>query len=40
MSEIILSFTNKTYDYILIATLVLYILAFIICVKMVGSKEA
>ena len=40
MSEIILSFTNKTYDYILIATLALYILAFIICVKMVNKKQA
>ena len=40
MSEIILSFTNKTYDYILIATLVFYVLAFIICVKMVNKKEA
>ena len=40
MSELILSLTNKTYDYILIATLVLYIVAMIICLKMVNKKEA
>lgn len=38
MSELILSLTNKTYDYILVATLVLYIVAMVICIKMVGRK--
>lgn len=38
MSELILNLTNRTYDYILIATLVLYVVAFIISLKMVGSK--
>ena len=38
MSELILSLTNKTYDYILIATLVLYILAMIVCITMVKKK--
>ena len=39
MSELILSITNKTYDYILIATLILYIVAMIVCVTMVGKKK-
>ena len=39
MSELILSLSNKTYDYILIATLVLYVIAMAICIKMVGKKE-
>lgn len=39
MSELILSATNRTYDFILIATLILYIAAFVICVKMVGTKN-
>ena len=39
MSELILNFTNKSYDYILIATLVFYILAMIICITMVGKKH-
>ena len=38
MSELILSLSNKTYDYILIATLVLYVVAMAICIKMVGRK--
>ena len=38
MSEIILSATNRTYDYILIATLILYAAAMVVCVKMVGKK--
>ena len=38
MSELILSLTNRTYDYILIATLVLYIIGMFICIKMVGKK--
>ena len=37
MSELILSNTNKTYDYILIATSILYIIALIISFKMVGK---
>ena len=40
MSELILSLSNKTYDYILVATLVLYIVGMAICIKMVGKKEA
>ena len=40
MSELILSLTNKTYDYILVATLALYVVAMIICIKMVNKKEA
>ena len=39
MSELILSLSNKTYDYILVATLVLYIVAMAICIKMVGGKS-
>ena len=40
MSELILSLTNRTYDYILIATLALYIIGMFICIKMVGKKTA
>lgn len=40
MSELILSLSNKTYEYILAATLVLYIVAMVICMKMVGKKNA
>lgn len=39
MSELILSLSNKTYDYILIATLILYIFALLICVGLVKSKK-
>jgi OFA family oxalate/formate antiporter-like MFS transporter len=39
MSELILSLSNKTYDYILIATLVLYVVAMAICIKMVNKKK-
>ena len=39
MSELILSLTNKTYDYILIATLVLYVVALLICVGLVKNKS-
>ena len=39
MSEIILSKTNRSYDYILIATLILYIVAFIIDITMVRDKK-
>lgn len=38
MSEIILKATNRTYDYILIATLALYTAALIICLTLVGKK--
>ena len=40
MSELILSLSNKTYDYILVATLALYVVAMVICIKMVGKKSA
>ena len=39
MSELILKLTDRTYDYILIATLILYIIAMIICFTMVGKKK-
>ena len=41
MSELILSLTNRTYDYILIVTLVLYIVAMAISLTMVkkGQEE-
>lgn len=40
MSEIILKATNRTYDYILIATLAFYVIALVICLTMVKpSKE-
>lgn len=40
MSELILKNTNYTYDYILIATAILYIIALVICIKLVGKKKA
>lgn len=39
MSELILKATGGKYDYILFATLALYFIAFVICVKMVGSQN-
>lgn len=39
MSELILNLTGKTYDYILIATAVLYAIALVICIKMVNKKK-
>ena len=39
MSEIILNASGKTYEYILIATLVLYAAALLISVKMVSGKK-
>lgn len=39
MSEIILKLTHQNYNYILIATLIFYILAMIICIKMVSKKK-
>lgn len=39
MSEIILSKTDKRYDYILIATLILYIVSLLICFILVGSNK-
>ncbi len=40
MSELILKATDRTYDYILIATLALYAVAMLICVTMVKPKKA
>lgn len=39
MSELILNLTNRTYDYILIATLALYVIAMIICIALVKNKD-
>ena len=39
MSELILNLTGKKYDYILIATAILYMIALIICIKLVGKKR-
>ncbi|MCR5208361.1 MAG: OFA family MFS transporter [Eubacterium sp.] len=39
MSELILKSTGRKYDYILIATLVLYTAALVICLTMVGKKS-
>jgi len=39
MSELILNMTNRTYDYILIATLILYIVAMIISVTMIKPRK-
>ena len=39
MSELILNLTNKTYDYILIATLALYVVALFICIGLVKNKK-
>lgn len=39
MSEVILKATNRTYDYILIATLVLYVIAFVISMTMIKGKK-
>ena len=41
MSELILNLTNRTYDYILIATLVLYVVAMVISMTMIkkGQEE-
>ena len=40
MSELILNLTNKTYDYILTATAILYLIALIVCIRLVGNKKA
>ncbi len=40
MSELILSLSGRTYDYVLIATLVLYAVALVICLTMVSGKKA
>ena len=40
MSELILNLSNKTYDYILIATTILYAIALVICIKMVNKKQS
>lgn len=39
MSELILKATGRTYDYILIATLILYTVALVICVTMVKPEK-
>lgn len=39
MSEIILKLSNNNYNYILVSTLVFYVLAMIICYLMVGNKK-
>lgn len=39
MSELILKASNKTYDYILIATLALYVIALVICLTMVNKNK-
>ena len=39
MSELILNLSGKKYDYILIATAILYAIALFICIKMVNKKE-
>ena len=39
MSEVILKATNRTYDYILIATLALYVIAFVISMTMIKDKK-
>ena len=38
MSELILNLTNHTYEYSLIAITILYMIALVICAKMVGNK--
>lgn len=40
MSELILSQTGRTYDYVLIATLVLYVVAMVICLALVSGKKS
>lgn len=40
MSELILARTGRTYDYVLIATLVLYVVAMVICLSMVSGKKS
>jgi OFA family oxalate/formate antiporter-like MFS transporter len=39
MSEIILKHTNRTYDYILFATLAFYAAALVICITLVKPKK-
>lgn len=40
MSELILARTGRTYDYVLMATLGLYVVAMVICLVMVSGKKA
>ena len=40
MSELILKATDRTYDYILIATLVLYAVALVICLTLVRPQKS
>ena len=39
MSELILNLSNKTYDYILIATFILYVVALVISIVLVNNKK-
>lgn len=39
MSELILARTGRTYDYVLIATLVLYVVALVICLALVSGRK-
>ena len=39
MSEIILKVSNNNYSYILLVTLILYVLALLICMRIVGNKS-
>ena len=39
MSELILKATDRNYDYILMATTALYIIALIICLTMVKNSK-
>ena len=39
MSELILNLTGRTYDYILVTTLILYVIAMCICIKIVNRKK-
>lgn len=40
MSELILARTGRTYDYVLMATLGLYVVAMVICLAIVSGKKA
>lgn len=40
MSELILARAGRTYDYVLFATLALYVVAMVICLAMVSGKKA
>lgn len=40
MSELILARTGRTYDYVLIATLALYVVALVICLALVSGRKS